>query len=129
MTSFWWLILFFIDRFFIFRKSVKCKKYKNANGKVRKYTNAIDIGIIWSCGDGGGGGSGGSAGSFIACIVSMAGSFITYIDSISAFFASFKILSFNLFIYFSLPLHAAWTGFGCLSFVTFSGVLSMFILK
>ena len=47
MTSFWWLILFVIDKFFIFRlKSVICKKYTNTNGKDRKYTNAIDISII-----------------------------------------------------------------------------------
>ena len=44
MTSFWWLILFFIDKFF--RKSVICKKYTNTNGKDRKHTNAIDISII-----------------------------------------------------------------------------------
>ena len=43
------------------------------------------------------------------------------------FFVSFKILSFNLFMYFSLPLRAASTRFR--SFVTFSDVLSMFILS
>ena len=47
MMSFWWLIVFFIDRFFIFRlKSVICKKCNNAYGKDRKHTNAIDISII-----------------------------------------------------------------------------------
>ena len=43
MTSFWWLILFFIDEFFIFSlTSVICEKYTNTNGKDDKYTNAID---------------------------------------------------------------------------------------
>ena len=79
MTSFWWLILFFIDDFRL--KSVICKKYTNANGKDSKYTNAIDISIIWSCG-----GSDGKAGSFIAWIVSGGGSFIACIDSIPATF-------------------------------------------
>ena len=47
MTSFWWLILFFIDEFFIFRlESLIFKKYTNANGKGRKYTNAMYISII-----------------------------------------------------------------------------------
>ena len=45
MTSFWWLILFFIDKFFRL-KSVICKKYANTNGKDTKYTNTIDISII-----------------------------------------------------------------------------------
>ena len=45
--SFWWLILFFIDEFFIFSLgSAICKKYTNTNGKGRKDTNAIDISII-----------------------------------------------------------------------------------
>ena len=43
------------------------------------------------------------------------------------FLASFKILYFNLFMYFSLPLRAASTRFE--SFLTFSDVLSMFILN
>ena len=38
-----------------------------------------------------------------------------------SFFTSFKILSFNLFIEFSLPLRAASIRFG--SFVTFCDVL------
>ena len=42
MKPFWWLILFFIDEFFIFRlKSVTCTKY--ANGNDRKYINTVDI--------------------------------------------------------------------------------------
>ena len=45
MTSFWWLILFFIDGFFRL-KGVICKKYKNTDGKDRKHTNVIDISII-----------------------------------------------------------------------------------
>ena len=57
----------------------------------------------------------------------MDGSFIACIGSISAFFASFKILSFNLFMYFSLPLRAASTRF--VFFVTFSDVLYMFYFK
>ena len=52
MTSFWLLILFVIDEFLIFRKSVICKKYTNTNGKERKNTNDIDISIISSCGMG-----------------------------------------------------------------------------
>ena len=47
VTSFWWLILFFIDKFFNFSlKSVICKKYTNTNVKDRKHTNAIDISIM-----------------------------------------------------------------------------------
>ena len=99
MTSFWQLILLFIGLFFIF--SI-CKKYTNTNDKDQKHANAIDISIIWSCGAATGrvGGGVSSAGSFIACI----GSFIACIGSISAtfLFASFRILSFNLFMYFSL---------------------------
>ena len=53
ITSFWWLILFFIDGFFIFSLgTVICKKYTNTNGKDSKHTNAIDISIIWFCGMG-----------------------------------------------------------------------------
>ena len=44
-----------------------------------------------------------------------------------SFFTSFKILSFNSFIEFPLPLRAASIRFG--SFVTFCDVLSMFILR
>ena len=48
MASLLWWILFFIDEFFIFRlESVICKKYTNTDGKDCKYTNAIDISIIW----------------------------------------------------------------------------------
>ena len=47
MTSFWWLILFFIDLFFICSLgTLTCKKYANNNDKDRKYTNTIDISII-----------------------------------------------------------------------------------
>ena len=42
VTSFWWLIFFFIDKFFRLG-SVVCKKYTNANGNDSKDTNAIDI--------------------------------------------------------------------------------------
>ena len=63
MTSFWWLILFFIDLFFICRLgSVICKKYTNANGKDNKYTNAIDISIT-----GGGVGSAVGRGGWWQC--------------------------------------------------------------
>ena len=78
--SFWWLILFFIDNFFIFRlKSVICKTYTNTNGKESKHINAIDISIILSCGGGGSGGGVGSAGSFIACIGSISATFFCII--------------------------------------------------
>ena len=54
MTSFWCLILFFIDWFFICSLgSVICKKYANINGKNGKYTKAIGVSIIWSCDMGG----------------------------------------------------------------------------
>ena len=61
MTSFWRLILFFIDLFFIRSlRSVICKKYTNANGKDSKYTNSINIritsGSVGSAGSRGGGG-------------------------------------------------------------------------
>ena len=53
MTSCWWLILFFIDEFFIFSlRSAICKKYTKAYGKDSKYTDAIDISITGSCGMG-----------------------------------------------------------------------------
>ena len=75
ITSFWWLILFFIDLFFICSlRSVICKKYANANGKDSKYTNTIDISITGGrVGSAGGGGDGS---------VSGAGSFMAYIASI-----------------------------------------------
>ena len=47
MTSFWCLIMFSIDKLFIFRlKSVVCKKYTNTDDKDSKHTNAINISII-----------------------------------------------------------------------------------
>ena len=123
MTSLWLFVLFFNDEFFIFRlESVICKKYTSTNNKDSKYTNTIDISIIWSCG-----GGVGDAGSFIAYIVSSAGSFIACIASISATLHRLGYFLFNLFMDFSLPLRAFLTHFE--SFVTFSGVLSMFILK
>ena len=46
ITSFWWFILIFIDLFFIWSlRNVIFKKYANANGKDRRYANAIDISI------------------------------------------------------------------------------------
>ena len=80
MTSLWWMILFFIGLFFIFRESVVCKKYTNANGKYSNYTSAINISIISSCG-----GGVSDACSFIAWIASRAGSFIAWIGSISSY--------------------------------------------
>ena len=79
MTSFWWLILFFADLFLISSLgSVICKNYANANGKGRKYTNAIDIsltgGSVGSAVDRGGG-SVGDVASFIACIASISAFF------------------------------------------------------
>ena len=72
MKSFWRLILFFIDNFFSFRlETVICKKIHKTNGKDSKYTNAIDISIVWFCG-----GGVGNTGSFIAWIAIRAGSFI-----------------------------------------------------
>ena len=91
ITSFWWLILFFIDLFFICSlRSVICKKYTN-HGKDSKYTNELDISIT--------GGSVGSAvgrsgGSVVAPVVSL----LTLLVFPLPFFASFKILPFNLFI-------------------------------
>ena len=118
MTSFWWLILFFIDLVFICSLgSVICKKYENPHDKDRKHTNTIDISITGSSGSSAGsaGGSVGSTGSFIACFASI----------LLSFFASFRILYFNLFMQFSLPLRAASTRFG--SFLTFCDVLPMVI--
>ena len=66
------------------------QKIHKTSGKDSKYTNAIDISIVWF-----GGGGVGNAGSFIAWIVIRACSFIAWIGSIPAtFFASFKIFSF-----------------------------------
>ena len=45
MTSFWWLIFFFIDFLFL-EKVLYAKKYTNTNGKDSKYTSTIDISII-----------------------------------------------------------------------------------
>ena len=104
---FWWLIhLFFVYSL----GSVICKKYTNTNNKYSKYANVIDVSITGSCG---GGRGGVSAGGLLVFLLS--------------FFASFKIFSFNLFIYFSLPLWAVSTCLG--SFVTFCDVLSIFILR
>ena len=85
MMSFWWLILFFIDLFFICSlRSFICKKYANANGKDSNYTNAIDISITEG-GVGGavgwGGGSVGGTGSFIACIASISAAFFYIIEN------------------------------------------------
>ena len=63
------------------------------------------------------GGSVGGAVSFIACIASI----------FAIFSASFKIFSFNSFIYFFLPLQAASTRIGF--FVTFCDILSIFVLR
>ena len=73
MKSLWWLIFFFIDEFFRL-ESVISKKYTNNNGKDSKYTNAIDISIIWSCG-----GGVGDAGSFIAWIGSISATFLSIV--------------------------------------------------
>ena len=64
--------------------------------------------------------------SLLALVVWLVVSLIVLVVS-PPFFASFKILSFNLFMYFSLPLRTASTRFG--SFVTFSDVFSMFYIK
>ena len=63
----------------------------------------------------------------VAVLVALVVSLLALVVYPLPFFASLKIHSFNLFMYFSLPLHAASTRFG--SFVTFCNVLSMFILK
>ena len=82
----WLLVLFFIDEFFRL-ESVICKKYTRTNGKDSKYTNAIDISIIWSCG-----GCVGDTGRFIAYIASSAGSFIACIASILTYSCIFLCL-------------------------------------
>ena len=76
MTSFWWLILFFIGFCFIYSLGiVMCKKYAKTNGKDSKYVSAMDIRITGGgagsagCSAGGSaGGSVGGAGIFISCI-------------------------------------------------------------
>ena len=65
--------------------------------------------------------------SLLVLLVALVASLLSLVVSALPFFTSFRILSFNLFMYFSLPLRAASTRFG--SFVTFSGVLSMSILR
>ena len=45
-TSFWLLILFFIEEEFFRLVSVTWKKFKNTIGKDRKFTNAIDFSIV-----------------------------------------------------------------------------------
>ena len=65
--------------------------------------------------------------SLLELLVALVVSLLVLIVSLLPFFTSFRILSFNLFIYFSLPLRAASTRVG--SFVTFSDVFSMFTLK
>ena len=49
MKSLWLLFFSVAVFFFIFRESAIRKKYTNTNGKDSKYTNTIDISIIWSC--------------------------------------------------------------------------------
>ena len=65
--------------------------------------------------------------SLLALVVRLVVSLFVLVVSLLPFFASFRILSLNLFMYFSLPLHAASTCFG--SFVTCSDLLSSFILR
>ena len=87
ITSFWWLILFFIDLFFICSlRSVICKKYTNSYGKDSRYTKVLDISITnGSVGSvigrsrGGGIRSIGGASSFIACIASISAIFFCII--------------------------------------------------
>ena len=72
MTSFWWLILFFINLFVICSlRSVICKKYTNGYGKDSKYTNAIDIRITGSCGGGVGSADGRVVPMLVALVVSL----------------------------------------------------------
>ena len=93
MTSFWWLILFFINLFVICSlRSVICKKYTNGYGKDSKYTNAIDIRITGSCG----GGVGSADGRVVPMLVALVVSLFALAPFSLPFFASFKILSFNL---------------------------------
>ena len=108
MTTFWLLILFFIDEFFIFSlRRVICKKYRNANGKDSNYTNAIDISIIWSCGDGVA-----NAGSFIACIVSSVGIFIAWIVIRACSFIAFcDVLSMFILRHKEKGLKQTWIQF------------------
>ena len=48
MTSFWWLVLLFIDEFFTFSlRNVIYEKYTNTNGKHSKDTNTIDIILLY----------------------------------------------------------------------------------
>ena len=63
----------------------------------------------------------------VAVLVALVVSLLALIVSPLPFFALFRILSFNLFMYFSLTLRAASIRLG--SFVTFCDVLSMFILR
>ena len=76
MTSFWWLFVFLIDLFFISSlRSVICKKYANSHGKDSKYTKAIVL---------------------VAVLVTLVVSLLALFLSLLPFFASFKILYFNL---------------------------------
>ena len=67
--------------------------------------------------------------SLLALLVALVVSLLALVVSLLPFFTSFNIFSVNLFRYFYLPLRAASTRFGPLSFVTFCDALSMFILR
>ena len=63
----------------------------------------------------------------LALVVWLIVSLLVLVVSLLPFFASFRILSFSLFMYFSLALRAASIRFG--SFVTFYDVFSTYILR
>ena len=65
--------------------------------------------------------------SLLELLVALVVSLLALVVSLLLFLTSFRVLSYNLFMHFSLPLRAASTRFG--SFVTFHDVLSMFILS
>ena len=128
MTSFWWLILFFIEDFFIFRlESVMCKQYTKTNGNNSKYTNIIDISItglvVWEGVE--------CTGSPVEEEVGGVEEGVEGVDLsvgegvASGLSASF--FSFSLFMYVLCDFLPR----SCLlgSFATFSGVLAMFILS
>ena len=113
-------------RFFILRESVITKKYTNTIGKDSKYTNTIDISIIWSCGVGRGWGRG------ITCRRKgrrrrRRGRKRRLICRGGGSWVSSCIFYFSLFVYVSCNFLPR----SCLlrSFVTFCDVLSMFILR
>ena len=115
---FYILLLLFIVLFFIYslkRFLLICKKIQKDQCQKSNNINAIDTCLTGSCG--------GTDRTLVDTVGGIANITAFTARIFLTFLASIKILSLNLFIYFSRPLHA----FSCflVSFVAFCRVLSL----